>query len=188
MLWPTTVVLGTDLSRLIKMTDSVIDAFLQRHQQTLALSTAPVGPVSNLRNWVESKGSIARAETAYLDHRQDILTLAAPEDSIISLLEALVEYLALCFNTWFAKAKPEPDSPRESDIYNFPPLLMKRAVRAFLVPLVTFLLLTPVIICNFIDGLTARLVVVVLATTGFIAALSCLTKIRAIDLTIAGAT
>ncbi|KAL6803301.1 hypothetical protein GGI42DRAFT_342612 [Trichoderma sp. SZMC 28013] len=160
------------------------DAFLERHQRALTLSTAPARPVSNLCNWVESKGSIARAETAYLEHQDDIFSLAAPEDNIISWLETLAEYIALYFNKWFAKA----ENPQESDIYIFPPSLIQRAVRVFLVPLVTVLLLTPVIICNFIDGLTARLVIVVFATTGFIAALSCLIKIRAIDLIIAGAT
>ncbi|KAL7954333.1 hypothetical protein V8C34DRAFT_319921 [Trichoderma compactum] len=141
-------------------------------------------PVSNLCSWVESKGSIARAETTYLEHQEDIFSLAAPEDNIISWLETLAEYIAFYFNKWYATA----ESPRDSDIYIFPPSLIKRAVRVFLVPLVTVLLLTPVIICNFIDGLTARLVIVVFATTGFIAALSCLIKIRAIDLIIADAT
>ncbi|KAL6798173.1 hypothetical protein J3E68DRAFT_399171 [Trichoderma sp. SZMC 28012] len=164
------------------------DAFLERHQRALNLSIAPARPVSNLRNWVEGKGSIARVETAFLEHREDILTLAEPEDNIISWLETLAEYIAFYFNKWFTAAGAEPENQRESRIYIFPPLLIKRAVRVFLVPLITVLLLTPVIICNFIDGLTARLVVVVFATTGFIAALSCLTKIRAIDLIIAGAT
>ncbi|KAM6487649.1 hypothetical protein HDV62DRAFT_350364 [Trichoderma sp. SZMC 28011] len=160
------------------------DAFLERHQRALTLSTAPSRPVTHLCNWVESKGSIARAETAYLEHQEDIFSLAAPEDNIISWLETLAEYIAFYSDKWFAKAQ----NPQESDIYIFPPSLIQRAVRVFLVPLVTVLLLTPVIICNFIDGLTARLVIVVFATTGFIAALSCLIKIRAIDLIIAGAT
>ncbi|KAL6818970.1 hypothetical protein V8C40DRAFT_268551 [Trichoderma camerunense] len=164
------------------------DAFLERHQRALTLSTAPARPVSNLCNWVEGKGSIARAETAYLEHREDILTLTEPEDNIISWLETLAEYIAFYYNKWFTAAGAEPDNSLEPAIYIFPPSLIKRAVRAFLVPLITVLLLTPVIICNFIDGLTARLVIVVFATTGFIAALSCLTKIRAIDLIIAGAT
>ncbi|KAL7914185.1 hypothetical protein GGI35DRAFT_439666 [Trichoderma velutinum] len=186
-LWPTTVVLDIVLSGLLEMTDSVIDAFLERHQRSLTLSTAPARSVSNLRNWVDSKGSIARAETAYLE-REDIVTLAAPEDNIISWLETLAEYIAFYFNKWFVTARAELESPREPGIYIFPPPLIERAVRFFLVPLITVLLLTPVIICNFIDGLTARLVIVVFATTGFIAALSCLMKIRAIDLIIAGAT
>lgn len=187
-LWPTTVMLGTFLSGLVKTTDSVIDAFLERHQRALTLSTAPARPVSNLRNWVDDKGSMARAETAYLEHREDLLTLAAPEDTIITWLEILAEYIALSFNKWFATAKPGREISRGPDVYIFPPSLIKRVVQVLLAPLITVLLLTPVIICNFIDGLTARLVIVVLTTTGFIAALSCLTKIRAIDLIIAGAT
>lgn len=171
----------------IKISDIVIDSFLERHQRALTLSTAPARSVSNLRNWVDGKGSMARAETAYLEHR-DLLTLAAPEDNIITWLEILAECVALYFNKWFATARPGPEISRGPDVYIFPPLLIKRVVQVFLAPLVTVLLLTPVIICNFIDGLTARLVIVVLTTTGFIAALSCLTKIRAIDLIIAGAT
>jgi hypothetical protein len=57
-----------------------------------------------------------------------------------------------------------------------------------MIPLVIVLLFTPVIICNFVDNLTARLVVIITATTGFIAALSGLTKARTVELVVAGAT
>ena len=55
-------------------------------------------------------------------------------------------------------------------------------------PFVITLLLAPVIICNCIRSLTARLVVIIIATTTFIAVLSGSTKAKTIELVVAGAT
>ena len=60
--------------------------------------------------------------------------------------------------------------------------------RVLLTPFIILLLLTPVIVCYSISSLTARLLVVITATTGFIAVLSGLTKARVVELVVAGAT
>ncbi|KAM0461566.1 hypothetical protein ACHAPV_004272 [Trichoderma viride] len=159
------------------------DAFLERHHQALSFSTAPARPVSTLWNWVEGTGCMARAETAYLEHGEDLISLATPEDNIVTWLETLAEYVSLYFHK-----QSGPETSQGPDVYIFPPSPIRRAVQIILAPLFTLLLLTPVVICNFVSGLTARLVIVILTTTGFIAALSCLTNIRPVDLIIAGAT
>lgn len=65
---------------------------------------------------------------------------------------------------------------------------MRRATRIFVTPLIAIPLLAPVVICNFVSSLTVRLVVVVFATTGFIALLSSFTRAQTVKLVIAGAT
>ena len=55
-------------------------------------------------------------------------------------------------------------------------------------PFVVVLVMAPVVICNLVSSLTARLVVVVTATTGFVAVLSGLTRAKTIELAVAGAT
>ncbi|PNP44348.1 hypothetical protein TGAMA5MH_03954 [Trichoderma gamsii] len=159
------------------------DAFLERHHRALSFSTAPARPVSTLWKWVDGTGCVARAETAYLEHGEDLVSLATPEDSIVTWLETLAEYASLYFHK-----QPGPETSQGPDVYIFPPSPIRRAVQIILAPLFTLLLLIPVIICNFLSGLTARLIIVILSTTGFIAALSCLTNIRPVDLIIAGAT
>jgi hypothetical protein len=126
---------------------------------------------------------VARAETAYLEHGEDLVSLATPDDNIVTWLETLAEYATLYF-----QKQSGPETSQGPDIYIFPPSPIRRAVQIILAPLFTLLLLTPVIVCNFVIGLTARLIIVIFSTTGFIAALSCLTNIRPVDLIIAGAT
>lgn len=55
-------------------------------------------------------------------------------------------------------------------------------------PFVVVLLLAPVVICSLVGSLTVRLVVIIAATTAFVAVLSGLTKARTVELVVAGAT
>jgi len=55
-------------------------------------------------------------------------------------------------------------------------------------PFVVVLLMAPIVLCNLVSNLAARLVVIVAATTGFVAVLSGLTRARTIELAVAGAT
>ena len=54
--------------------------------------------------------------------------------------------------------------------------------------LIVVLLLAPVVICNAIDGVLARMVVVVLSTTILLSIVSILMSVRTIELILAGAT
>ena len=55
-------------------------------------------------------------------------------------------------------------------------------------PFIITLLLAPVIICNYLKGLTVRLLVIIAATSTFIVILSYLTKAKTIELVVAGST
>lgn len=47
--------------------------------------------MNSLQNWLAGTACIARKETQYLDHENDLLTLASPEDSTLTGLEDWVE-------------------------------------------------------------------------------------------------
>jgi len=54
--------------------------------------------------------------------------------------------------------------------------------------LVTFLLLTPVVVCILVDSIAARILIIVISTAFYLTVLSRLTKSRMIELILAGAT
>jgi hypothetical protein len=83
---------------------------------------------------------------------------------------------------------PEDGISRDPNVHVFPLLSITRAARILVTPLITFLLLAPVIICNFVSSLTARLVVVVVAALCLVAVLSSFTKATVAKLVVAGAT
>lgn len=55
-------------------------------------------------------------------------------------------------------------------------------------PFIVTLLLAPVVVCNHVDGLTARLLTIITAATAFIAVLSGSTRAKTVELVVAGAT
>lgn len=54
----------------------------------LGFNDAKVRDVSSLQNWVNGNACLARAETAYLLHSDDLLTVAQPDDGAINQLES----------------------------------------------------------------------------------------------------
>jgi len=73
-------------------------------------------------------------------------------------------------------------------VHIFPVLSMARAARILLIPLIAIVLLAPITICNLVGSLTARLVVIIIATISFVGAMSSLTTARIVELVVAAAT
>ncbi|KAI1357171.1 hypothetical protein F5Y08DRAFT_354660 [Xylaria arbuscula] len=163
------------------------DALIKRNCEVLSYEPASRRDIMNLRNWVDGNGCIARDETTYLIRADDLLSVAHPDDSAMASLGALVEdcwaYLRVHLNK-----NPELSISRDPRVHIFPRSFTARAARLLFTPFVVVLLLTPVIICNYVVKLTARLAVVIISTTCFVAALSGLTRVRAVELVVAGAT
>jgi hypothetical protein len=63
-----------------------------------------------------------------------------------------------------------------------------RTARILMTPFVVTLLLAPVIVCNHLDSLTARLVTIIVAAVIFIAVISGSTRAKTTELVVAGAT
>ena len=75
-----------------------------------------------------------------------------------------------------------------SGVYIYSGSLIKTIARAIMLFLITFLLLTPVVICILVDNVPARILVIIASTALYLMALSHLTRTKMIELTLAGAT
>ena len=83
---------------------------------------------------------------------------------------------------------PWVNASRDPNVHIFPRSSITWIARMLMTPFVVVLLMAPVVMCNLVGSLTTRLVVIVAATTGFVAVLSGLTRARTIELVVAGAT
>jgi hypothetical protein len=63
---------------------------LDRSQKVLLFESPLPLHVSSIENWLEGNGCIARDETKFLDHEDDLLTIAPVEDGVLRWLELLV--------------------------------------------------------------------------------------------------
>ncbi|KAF3064949.1 hypothetical protein GL218_02145 [Daldinia childiae] len=181
---------------LAKIQDALADydEYLERHQRALYFESAPQRAISNLRNWISGTGCVARNETAYLEHDEDLVSLATSEDFLVTWLEAQTGNIRVCLNKLLINSglKSPPDAQsgvsRDPKVHIFSPSSLRLMVRIFVVPFITILLLTPVITFSFVNSLSARLIIVVAATMIFVVALSSLTRTRIVELIVAGAT
>ena len=154
----------------------------------------------NLQNWVDGNSCIAREETAYLARTEDLVSVVSPDDSAVIWLGSLAEDGRVYFRECFGRVRihtrhiltklkhPQPNVSRDPNVHIFPVSSITQAARILMTPFIIVLLLMPVIICSFVNSLTARLVVITIATTSFMIVLSGLTKTRTVELAVAGAT
>lgn len=68
------------------------------------------------------------------------------------------------------------------------PNLINNVTRLVLTPILIFIVLVPAVLCSSIESSSARLGIMIGATTTFITLLALLTKSRTIELAVAGAT
>ncbi|KAK4457493.1 hypothetical protein QBC42DRAFT_317963, partial [Cladorrhinum samala] len=163
------------------------DALMERNHRILALEDAPHRNVASLQNWVDGNGCIARRETAYLARTHDLVSVASLDDGATAWLGALAERCRVLFYAC-AGHDPRRNASRDPNVHVFPRSSITWVARMLMTPFVVVLVMAPVVICNLVSSLTARLVVVVTATTGFVAVLSGLTRAKTIELAVAGAT
>ena len=83
--------------------DDHIDALLERNHRISSLETANRRDVSSLQRWVDGNACLAREETAFLGHYEDICAMAPPKDHSITRAEAWVEDSLIRFYQWFRK-------------------------------------------------------------------------------------
>ena len=83
---------------------------------------------------------------------------------------------------------PRIHASRDPNVHIFPRSSITWVARMLMTPCVVVLLMAPVVICNLVGSLTARLVVIITATTGFVAVLSGVKRARTIELVVAATT
>lgn len=73
----------------------------------MAFEAAPRRDVTNIRNWLTRNACIARKETAYLEHGEDLISINVPEDSAMTRLEGLVEDIRVYYFEHFRTVRPQ---------------------------------------------------------------------------------
>lgn len=68
-----------------------IDALLERNDRVLRLEPARSRAVTNLQNWINGNGCIARAETAYLSLNDDLIQSVTEDEGVVPWLAVLAE-------------------------------------------------------------------------------------------------
>lgn len=170
----------------------------------LAFGRSESRDVESLQNWLDGTGCLAREETAYLTHRQELVSLAPAADNAVLQLEAWVEDKLIRFyngfrnvreilNHYCRKANDKNqthyhDFSIDPNVHIYSGPLVKRTAKALLLCLITLLLLIPVVICNLISTTSFRIIVVMASTISYLLVVSLLTKSRTMELILAGAT
>ncbi|KAM4057150.1 hypothetical protein HRG_014836 [Hirsutella rhossiliensis] len=104
------------------------DALVERNRRVIGFEAASRRDITNLRNWVDGNGCIAREETAYLAQTEDLLSVAVTDDSAMTWIGALVEDGRVYFREHFSKNSRFSIS-RDPNVHIFPPASTTQAAR-----------------------------------------------------------
>ncbi|CVK92168.1 uncharacterized protein FMAN_07126 [Fusarium mangiferae] len=161
---------------------SAYDQLLDGTQRSLKYESPHEKYVSSLQRWLSGNSCIARVETRFLKNSDDLLSLCPREDGIVAWLERNI-----CDKVvrHFSNSENVSSDPH---VQIFSRSSTMRVARAILSPLIVFLLLAPVVICNMIDSQSARLAIMIISTAGFVCCMSLLTNAKTVELAVAGAT
>ncbi|KAK1773055.1 hypothetical protein QBC45DRAFT_428587 [Copromyces sp. CBS 386.78] len=163
------------------------DQFTERANRVLSFGPAQPRDVESLQNWMDSTGSLAREEASYLAHHLELVSLAPVDDSAVVQLTAWVENIAIWL--WPSSGKnPFQNVSQYSNIYIDSSPWIKLTAKALLLLLITLMLLLPVVLCNIVSTRSARIIIIIVSTIGFLLILSGLTKSKMMNLILAGAT
>ncbi|GLA16338.1 hypothetical protein AnigIFM62618_002910 [Aspergillus niger] len=173
------------------------DATIKRNTEILKLEEARARPASALQNWIAGNPCIARSETGFLQHEDDLMTLFSSEDGTTMYLEGWVEdklirlfsrsYKAMLTGTLInAKSRCEALS-RDPMVYIPRDSLVVHIARGLLGLLAIIFIIGPVIACNYLESMLSRLIVITASTTLFIGFLLIGTRAKTVEVLVAGA-
>jgi hypothetical protein len=167
---------------------------MKDYHHAMRLPNASPRDITSIKNWLNGTGSIARAETNFLEHQHDMANLTGALDSAVNYIEIIVERLAFRLAARIRKVKflPEAFKPgrgdltQDSHIFFAGPRLrsFSRAVTSWIAATI---LLAPVVVLFCIRDAMWRLVTITVAVLCFLSALSTWTKARTIEIVTAGA-
>ena len=80
------------------------------------------------------------------------------------------------------------DVSRDPNVHIFSGSLTRGLAWALILPLILFLLVVPVVVCNVLDSLALRIMTILIFISIFLVTLSGLTKARTTEIFVAGAT
>ena len=87
--------------KVVPKSDSLIfdtDALFEHSHHAFSLQQAAPRNVNSLKNWTAGTGDIGRQETAYLNKREDLVTLVSCEDGAMERVEWILEDILAWFH------------------------------------------------------------------------------------------
>ncbi|KIW77439.1 hypothetical protein Z517_09885 [Fonsecaea pedrosoi CBS 271.37] len=166
---------------------SPLYSMIERSRQILSLEPAKTRDISSLDHWVDGNACLARDETAYLLRPRDLVSIAPlPDDAVARVESWLADRLMHCWKDF--RELPFHNVSRDPNVYICTSSALTRATRFLIAVLLILLLLIPMVICSAQKNMTARIVVVGVAASLFIAIVSVVIKARSIEIFMAGAT
>lgn len=162
------------------------DDTLKRTSEIHRFNAAKPRHINSIRNWIAGNGCIARPETKFLDHDDDLLTISPPEDGTLSSLENWVEDALIYLNSNYYKNRYTSKSS-DPNVYVPSASVQTHLARAILGLLVIILIIVPVLVCNSLSSITSRVIVIGVATSVFIAIMSGVLRAKTVELFVAGA-
>ncbi|KAL2820069.1 hypothetical protein BJX63DRAFT_337402 [Aspergillus granulosus] len=164
------------------------DQLLERSNHMFALKAATSGDVRSLQNWLDGNGCLAREESAYLEHRRDLVTLASPgDDDATTRLETWVEDKLIRFYRGF-RASPYHDISDDPNVYIYSGPWIRRIAKAILLSIIILFLLLPIVVCSMTQLIPVRLAIIAVLTIAYLVVIPLLTKSKTMELMLAGAT
>ncbi|MCJ1249358.1 hypothetical protein MMC30_006581 [Trapelia coarctata] len=156
------------------------------------------GDIESLEAWY-GRGSIARAETKYLNFTdgrywgRDLLTLEDAPDIGMKRLGQWQGRMILRACRWFG-FRPSNDLTTDQTVFFISDRYLRAGARAIVASLTIILLLVPVILLNYvqqkdyIQQTVIQFVIIFLAATMFVTAITMASKARMVEIFVAGAT
>lgn len=183
----------------------MVDELVERSARVFRYTQARRWDIEGLKKWVEGNGCIAKEESRYLGYGKDLFTFSS-EDDPLSRLERSVENALVPFLRSYYKVSqrshqlgingyllnepqkqltenPSPDA----DVSTPSAFLAKRVARGSMAATVTTVLLFPMLVCNFLPSLTARVAITAISVMALITMISGFTKARSIEVLAASA-
>lgn len=189
---------------------SCLDDAITRNTHILKLEHARTRPVSAIQNWITGNPCIARSETEFLQHEDDLMSLFSLEDGTTTYLEGWVEDKLIRLFSRSYKVSPHPlisclaalaslaniiiitknrceTLSRDPMVYIPRDNLVVHIARGLLGLLAIIFIIGPVIVCNYLESMLSRLIVITASTTCFIGFLLIGTRAKTVEVLVAGA-
>ncbi|KAI8664308.1 hypothetical protein NCS55_00939000 [Fusarium keratoplasticum] len=163
------------------------DQLVERTQKALSLNTAEQRDVDSLQNWLRGTGCVDRQEIRFLEHRNELSSLALTNDNAMIKFEVWVEDKLIRFSQRFRQSRYRSASS-DPHVHIYSGRVIKRIARGLMLLLITLLLMMPIVICNLVGTNAGRILVVIFSTISYLAILAELTNTRTVELIVAGTT
>ncbi|KAF8243889.1 hypothetical protein K440DRAFT_667571, partial [Wilcoxina mikolae CBS 423.85] len=161
------------------------DEQMQRYRTVMGFEKPKPRDVTSLRNWIDGNASIARKETQFLSHSQDLMGCLGTQDAGVEFIEPLIEDFMIGFNRFLGRKPPQRLS-RDENVHIFCKTSVQAWSKSLIVWIAVSLLLVPLGVLYCISNMAVRFMVILLAMAAFILTMSFFGRANTSDLLIAG--